>query len=176
MSTDPIPTATEARAIGDVPNIPPGLPPADASKPKWALTQDQIDYLLEMVPSVWPAFKAYWPIILMIASGFGIGGAITGRVTAPAPTPSPIVAPAAAGNKIVVYATPAVDTKAILADASLAKVVSIDPVSYQPGSFYPFAGKQIPVPCAAIVNSAGAVLDVQPFSTAADLAQMAKGK
>ena len=138
------------------PDIPGGLPPTDPTKPKWSLTQDQIDWLSEQIPSIWPAFKTYWPIIAMIAAGFGISGFGTGRVTAPIEKVPPVVvvAPSSGGDviippqtkqlKLTLFSTASVDAKKIAADPLLKDLsITVDAKIYAEGSAYPIDARNM---------------------------------
>jgi len=181
--------------------LPPGLPPADPSAPKLGMTQEQIDAMVTFVSGFWPAFKKLWPVLLpaFVAIAALAGGA--GRVTAPtvapdtkppvivnvAPTPTPTPAPAptptpvkpAAHGTLTIYPVAGIDAKAAaLALKDLAATIKVDGHVWPAGSVYPFKGKSIPLPCMALADSSGAVLDVAPFvqaTAAADAAAMLKG-
>ncbi len=78
---------------------------------------------------------------------------------------------------MVVYITAGMDAQKLLADPVVKNTlasVSVDPKMYSAGDVYPFGGKNVPVPCAAILKADGTVLDVSSFSTAADLVEFSK--
>ncbi len=68
------------------PVLPPGTPPARDDAPKRGLTQEQIDYLVELVSGYWPAFRKLWPIIvivfpLLFGAGTYIGAKMSGGLS-----------------------------------------------------------------------------------------------
>jgi hypothetical protein len=78
------------------------------------------------------------------------------------PNVSPIVPPAAKPT-IKLYLTTAVkDTFTDIPG------VTVDPKIYEVGSAYPWNGKSIPLPCYAVIGTAG-VQDVQPYTSKDDL-------
>lgn len=91
----------------------------------------------------------------------------------------PIGPPAAKGKtlKLVMYVLSTTEVSrrqamAILADPSvtaLSITSSIDPGEWPAGSKYGFGTRSIPMPCMALSDASGTVLDVQPWTTAADV-------
>ena len=79
------------------PTVPVGTPSTDPTKPAWMLTQDQINFLVNQVTTFWPAFKQYWPQIMLVAGMIYGAGHGVGRYTAPTPSaeivnvPGPVV-------------------------------------------------------------------------------------
>ncbi len=64
-------------------NLPSDLPPSDPVAPKWMLTQDQIDHLLESAGSLWPTLVKYKGLAsAMLAIAVTLGG-LFGRSTVP---------------------------------------------------------------------------------------------
>lgn len=173
----------------NAPEIPNGLPPTDPTKPKWSLTQDQIDWLSEQIPSIWPAFKIYWPIIVMLAAGFGIGGFGAGRGTAPIEKTPPVVvvAPVPGGDVIIppttkklsitLFTTAAVDAKKIATDPALTGyAITVDAKIYAEGSAYPVGNRTILLPCAIVLGNDGKAVDGVHFTKVEDIVEFAKKK
>ena len=136
--------------VGDgnptVPTVPPGLPKTDPNAPKWALTQDQIDFLVNTVTGYWPAFKTYWPVIVFLLATMGITGFGVGRGTTPTPTPVDVITP-----------VPQVEVWKATIFAQDAKV-------YEGSKDYDYKGNLVPMPC-VVLEKDGVVMDVKPFTT-----------
>lgn len=87
--------------------------------------------------------------------------------------PVPIVEPKAQLNKVVIYRTE------LLSRLDLAKLpakVFVDPKVYAEGSSYPWGGKSVPLPCMALIDNGGKVIDVAPFVNAEGAGVFLKGK
>jgi hypothetical protein len=98
-------------------------------------------------------------------------------VVGPGPvSPSPVVTPPSlATTKLILYTTAALDAKKVAADPMLVRfVVTVDAKTYQAGDVYPFGGKNIPLPCAAVLDNTGKVLEVIAFASAPELAVLAQ--
>jgi hypothetical protein len=100
--------------------------------------------------------------------------AVKTSVVSPPVIAPPMVAPAVvAPHKITVYRTKDTDAKEL---AKLPPEVTVNPVMHLPGTTYSFNGKLIVMPCAELADHTGKVIDVRPFSTAAELAAWVKEK
>lgn len=93
------------------------------------------------------------------------------------PPITPPITPTAQTNKIVLYQTSAGEGTKLLTDPLLKGLpITVDATEYAKGMVYNFGGKEVAMPCAAVIDSTGKVLNVVTFSTAADVAALVKGK
>lgn len=155
-----------------------------------AAANPQIDAAAQGVLAQLPAKWQFW---VATAGGLALallGAFSTGRYVLPsnpadppakvAPLPDVVVPKAAvtAPRRLIIYPVTSQDTAAILAEPTLKamplgiKVEAANP----PGSHLPWKGKQIPLPCAALLSDDGHVLDVAPFTSGVDLAAWAGKK
>jgi len=67
-------------------SLPAGVPETDHDAPKVALTQEQVDFLVDQAGKMWPTLKQYWPTIILVCSIIGTaGGMIQKAINPPAP-------------------------------------------------------------------------------------------
>lgn len=99
----PVITPAIVHRIEHTVSLPEGLPRTDENEPSVALTQSQVNYLINHVPSGWIAtFKRYWPAILFVMGVCGKIGGMLDRAVGQLPVDPPaIVAPADPLQKMI---------------------------------------------------------------------------